>query len=382
MSIKRGRRGWKRGQGGIRRIGRVFYVRYSLHGRRIEEATDASNVSEARTILNERLGDVGKGVTPAAASRVRVSELYDDVRADYRNKGQDLETLAVRWKHLEPAFGRDYVRTITSNRMQSYVDHRRTEGAADQTIKNEITVLRRMYRLGYQNRKVAQLPFFPTLKTENVRSVFFSEEEYQKLERALADVLEQGRDVGNDWLRPFVVAARWIGARRDELLALERRQMDLDTGKIVLEAGATKNGESRVIYLPAPALSALRAWDERTREVERERGTIVRRVFHRNGRPIREFPYSVWHAACEAAGIAGRRWVHDFRRTAARSYRRSGVSEGVVMKILGHKTRSIFERYNIKNEDDLREAAQAVSEMGKTGETGTKSGRQTDRRKR
>ncbi len=56
-----------------------------------------------------------------------------------------------------------------------------------------------------------------------------------------------------------------------------------------------------MIYLPADALSALRAWDEKTRELERERGSIIRHVFHRHGRPITEFPYSVWHAACAAA---------------------------------------------------------------------------------
>jgi len=83
-----------------------------------------------------------------------------------------------------------------------------------------------------------------------------------------------------------------------------------------------------------------------------------------------EFPCAVWHDACAAAHIPGRRWLHDFRRTAARHYRRSGVSEGVVMKILGHKTRSIFERHNIKNEDDLREAAQAVAVMGQNGANG------------
>jgi integrase len=81
------------------------------------------------------------------------------------------------------------------------------------------------------------------------------------------------------------------------------------------------------------------------------------------------FPTTLWHDAVAKAGIPGRRIVHDFRRTAARNYRRSGVSEGVVMKILGHKTRSMFERYNIKNEDDLREAAMVVAKpvLGNNG---------------
>ena len=309
-------------------------------------------------------------MTPAAASKVRLCELYADTQADYRNKGQDLDTLAVRWKHLDPVFGRDYVRTITSTRMQAYVDARRGDGAAEQTIANEIAALRHMLRLGYKNRKVAQLPFFPTLKPNNVRAAFFSDDEYDRLvTTGLPTVIAAGRDVGNDWLMPYTITVRWIGSRRDEVLRAERRQLDLDAGKLTLDPGTTKNGEGRVIYLPAEALAALRAWDAKTRELERETGSIVRHVFHRHGRPIAEFPYDVWHAAVVAANIPGRRVPHDFRRTAARSYRRSGVSEGVVMKILGHKTRSIFERYNIKNEEDLREAAAAVSAgaMGSNG---------------
>ena len=77
-------------------------------------------------------------------------------------------------------------------------------------------------------------------------------------------------------------------------------------------------------------------------------------VFTReNGEPVRDFRGS-WTSVCEAAKVPGLLF-HDLR-SAARNLRRAGVAEGVIMKIGGWKTRSVFERYAIVSQGDIRDA--------------------------
>ena len=83
-------------------------------------------------------------------------------------------------------------------------------------------------------------------------------------------------------------------------------------------------------------------------------------VFHRDGRAIKSIRYA-WEMACTAAGLSGK-IPHDFRRTAVRNMVRSGIPERVAMQMTGHRTRDVFERYNIVSPGDLQEAAKRLGE--------------------
>jgi integrase len=82
-------------------------------------------------------------------------------------------------------------------------------------------------------------------------------------------------------------------------------------------------------------------------------------VFTREGgTPVRDFR-GAWSKACNAAGVPGLLF-HDLRRSAARNLPRAGVAEGVIMKIGGWKTRSVFERYAIVSQSDIRDEMTAL----------------------
>jgi integrase len=140
--------------------------------------------------------------------------------------------------------------------------------------------------------------------------------------------------------------------------------VDLEDGTVRLLAGATKNGDARTIALPTELKALLdKLWTEHLALWPQ-----THLVFHRKGEPIKAFR-DAWDSACKKAGLTGK-IPHDFRRTAARNIVRAGIPERVVMQLLGHKTRSMLDRYNIISDGDLRDAAKRM-ELAMTSRTVT-----------
>src|SRR5262249_43628168 len=140
-----------------------------------------------------------------------------------------------------------------------------------------------------------------------------------------------------------------------EVLTLQWRQVDFAASTLRLDPGSTKNDEGRVFYFTPELRACLEAQRAVTDELQQKKGQVIPLVFHRNGRPIRDFR-TAWENACRTAGVPGR-IPHDFRRTAVRNLERAGVSRSVAMKMTGHKTEAVYRRYAIVSEGDLRDAA-------------------------
>jgi len=144
------------------------------------------------------------------------------------------------------------------------------------------------------------------------------------------------------------------GSRKSEVLTLAWSNVDRARGVITIAREHSKNAEPRIIALTA-ALAAIieRRWKART--ISRPDGVVLADlVFHREGRPVGSFR-KAWASACKAAGVPGLLF-HDLRRSAVRNFERAGVSQAVAMKITGHKTASVYRRYRIVDERDVREA--------------------------
>jgi len=337
--------------GSLYKRGNIWWVKYYRGGRPIRESTGTGKETEAKHFLKQREGDVAHGrlIIPRV-EKVKFEDLAEDYLNDYRVNGRrSLDNAERNAKHLAEVFAGRRVVAISTPDIRAYIDRRQKAGASNATINRELAALTRMFSLALQAEKIRHKPHVPHLEEDNVRQGFFEEEAFQSVLHHFPEEV-----------KPVTTFAYITGWRiPSEVLPLPWPQVDFKGAVVRLEPGTTKNREGRTFPMFPELRALLEAQRAYTDKIQREQGCIIPWVFHREGRPIKSFRRS-WLTACRLAGQPGR-IPHDFRRTAVRNMVRKGIPERVAMQLTGHKTRSVFERYNIVSEGDLQEAGRKLT---------------------
>jgi integrase len=351
----------------------MYWVQYYRGGRRIRESSKGTSIKKAEKLLQQRIGEIGTGTFAGGprAERTRVGELAESLLAQYRTgaiKGQkSLEWSERRWKlHLAPFFETTKASEVSTDLLLAYVAHRQSQGAKPATINRDLSFLRRAFTVARKSSppKVQAIPAFPHLEEAKARQGFLTDEQYEHLAESCS--------CAGLWLRAMLAVACNFAWRKSELLRLRVAQVDVINRVIRLEPGTTKNLEGRTVVMTQETLELLRACIAGKKPDDY--------VFTReNGERVRNFR-GAWAQVCADAGVHGL-FFHDLRRTAARNLRRLGVSEGVIMRIGGWKTRNVFERYNIVDHADLAEAARRLDQKRETQDFGHSLGTVAPERK-
>ena len=333
--------------GSIYKRGKIWWYSYYQGHKKIAKSSKSKKKMVATELLKQVEGDLADGKVPRTDfHKVYFEDLAEDLRTDYAHQGQG----EPRLRHLTECFGGTRALAITTARIKQYINQRLDEGAANGTVNRELAALKRMFKLGAQETppKVDRAPYIPMLKEADPKQGFFESEEYLAFLQALPE-----------HLRGVLTFAYRTGWRRAEILGLTWDCVDLEEKTVKLKAGTTKNKEARTVPLDDELLRLLK--------IQRLRRQGCEYVFHRNGRPLSNFR-AAWNKALSVAGIEGGydtkkgKTLHDFRRTAVRNLTRSGTQESVAMKISGHKTRGVFDRYNIVSDRDVEQAMKRQAE--------------------
>jgi integrase len=362
-----------RGQGSLIKFdgSANWHSRYSLRGKECVQSTGTPDLKLAKRIHRQRLDELAadrqgyKRFLPPMVQRVTIREIFADLETDFRLR--KVKSLPQVRSHLKPVlehFGEWRALDVTAEAVDAFIEAQQEDDKASATINRSLQLLVQAMRLAVSRHKLTSVPSIRHLREDNTRQGFLEKDEVDALVAALPPHLQD-----------VVTFGYFTGWRRGEILGLTWDDVDRDGNLIRLPGDRAKNGRPRSVPIEGEELQALMDRRFQARLVEQEDGVVkvVDHVFHKHGRPIGDFR-KPWVKACIKAGLfyvvkdengqerkVPEKLFHDLRRSAVRNMVRAGVPERVAMEISGHRTRSIFDRYDIVSKRDLEQAMQRTA---------------------
>jgi integrase len=338
---------------------KFWWYAISHRGRLIRQSTGKTNVKKARDVLKAKRDELAAArggytnISGPETRRVSVADRLAGLLRDYELRG--VRSLAQVRAHLgfpsKPegksrtileAFGRERVVDLSEDMIDEYMRRRIAAGARPATINRETQLLGQAIRPFLQKHRLP-MPPIRKLPEDNTREGFFSRAEFEPLVSHLPSDL-----------RDFTRWAYLTAWRKGEIASLRWVDVDVEGRTVRLSWRRSKTKKARTMVL-AGELAAIIERRSAARAALVVKGIATDRVFFReDGSPVQDFK-KAWASACKTAGIAGRLF-HDLRRSGIRNMTRAGVSRKVATTISGHRTEAIYARYDIPDEEDLKDA--------------------------
>jgi integrase len=347
--------------GKVYRRGQAWWVRYRVDGKDVRVSVAAelglppSQVTErdAKTLLKAKVAEAFEGRhVGRAESRLTVGEVLDQyvetLRLLGRKSAQHAERVA---RGVREKFGALRAVHLTTPMLKQHLKARLEAGAAPATALKDMWVLSAAFHMAHEERRLTILPAFPALPLRNVRKGFVEPEQFEAVHAQLDGQLY--RDVAE---------FAYVASRRiNEVLRLPWEWVDHASQEI--RWPDSKNDDPVALPLDRVLAAIIdRRWKDRAIGQ-----WLSPWVFHvgRKG-PLTDTTFREhFKAAARAAGYPDL-IPHDLRRSGVRNLLRGGVSETVAMSISGHRSPSVFRRYNITSPEDKAKALRQLAAYRRT----------------
>lgn len=245
---------------------------------------------------------------------------------------------------LKKAFGHMQADEIKPSMVEEYQQSRLSEVTYRKTpykpasINRELEVMRRIYNLAMREEMVIKNPCWKVtrLSERNARDRVLTQEERERLFKELP---QHAADI--------VTVAFYTGMRAGEIFGMTWDRVDMREEYFNLTSRDTKTGEARRVYFNGQVKNIL----ERLGKVRHVSHNFV---FTYRRKPLKSIKVALARAL-KRAKISDFR-LHDLRHTFTTNARKAGVDKSVIMKLTGHKSLSMFTRYNSVDEADARQA--------------------------